>query len=322
MQKKGFTLIELLAVILMLGIIALITVPTVSGIIEKSKKNIFNSTALGMIKAVEKQCYLEKADYKKITDYYHIKDKKMLPELEIEGKLPTGGTLYVNKSCKALVALYNEDYCALKLDEKGTLEIKEINSNECDIAINEEKHYESYEPMKCVSLKDDYSIWVTLEHSSSLDSTVKIISYYNLDITDFSYDSEDRMYNFPDNSRNSISYYDINTYLDNFINKLNLGDSIKSYGILSIKDVENLLDCQIHNKDSLYNCLMYSSNNGENWTSQAYSWGEQYDDELTIVFDSKGISTINLSDMECESCIYGLRPVLTVDKDILMECEE
>ena len=53
MKKKGFTLIELLAVIIILAIIALITVPVIMNIIEKSNKAAFKDTAYGIIKSGE-----------------------------------------------------------------------------------------------------------------------------------------------------------------------------------------------------------------------------------------------------------------------------
>lgn len=49
LNKKGFTLIELLAVIVILGIIMLIAIPSVSNIIANSRKNTFKSTAQTLI---------------------------------------------------------------------------------------------------------------------------------------------------------------------------------------------------------------------------------------------------------------------------------
>ena len=55
MENKGFTLIELLAVIVILAVISLITVPMILGVIEESRKKAAISSALGIVDAVEKQ---------------------------------------------------------------------------------------------------------------------------------------------------------------------------------------------------------------------------------------------------------------------------
>jgi len=44
MKKRGFTLIELLAVIVVLAIILAISIPTITGLIENSRKNSFASS--------------------------------------------------------------------------------------------------------------------------------------------------------------------------------------------------------------------------------------------------------------------------------------
>jgi type IV pilus assembly protein PilA len=54
-NKKGFTLIELLAVIVVLGIIMLIAVTSVSGVLEKSRKDAFVATARAYISSVRLQ---------------------------------------------------------------------------------------------------------------------------------------------------------------------------------------------------------------------------------------------------------------------------
>jgi type IV pilus assembly protein PilA len=52
-QQKGLTLVELLAVIVILGIIAGIAVPSVNGIIENSKKDAHDAN-INMIEAAAK----------------------------------------------------------------------------------------------------------------------------------------------------------------------------------------------------------------------------------------------------------------------------
>lgn len=52
-NNKAFTLIELLAVIVILGVIATIAVPSVNNIVDKSKKDSFVITANNYVEAVE-----------------------------------------------------------------------------------------------------------------------------------------------------------------------------------------------------------------------------------------------------------------------------
>ena len=53
MKKKGFTLIELLAVIIVLSIIALITIPVVTSTIKNAKKGVAEVSIQNYIRAVE-----------------------------------------------------------------------------------------------------------------------------------------------------------------------------------------------------------------------------------------------------------------------------
>ena len=59
-MKKGFTLIELLAVILILGIIALIAIPTVNNILDESRRGAFKTTTQNVLKQAEETCMMEK----------------------------------------------------------------------------------------------------------------------------------------------------------------------------------------------------------------------------------------------------------------------
>ncbi|MEG0021871.1 MAG: prepilin-type N-terminal cleavage/methylation domain-containing protein [Bacilli bacterium] len=53
MKKNGFTLIELLASIILMGIIIGIAVPTYNKYVEKSRKNTFEQTLIGLTRSIE-----------------------------------------------------------------------------------------------------------------------------------------------------------------------------------------------------------------------------------------------------------------------------
>ena len=53
MSKKGFTLVEVLAVIILLGLIAVIIIPNYNKSIEKSKKQSFEQSLNGLVRSIE-----------------------------------------------------------------------------------------------------------------------------------------------------------------------------------------------------------------------------------------------------------------------------
>jgi prepilin-type N-terminal cleavage/methylation domain-containing protein len=52
-RKKGFTLVELLAVIVILGIILAIAVPSITGLIANQRRNAFEANVKMIIKGIE-----------------------------------------------------------------------------------------------------------------------------------------------------------------------------------------------------------------------------------------------------------------------------
>jgi len=72
MNKKGFTLIELLAVIIILGIVLLIAVPSVSRIINDTRKSAYVDIANTYVDEVRKQIQARKIELKKDGTTYYI----------------------------------------------------------------------------------------------------------------------------------------------------------------------------------------------------------------------------------------------------------
>ena len=144
-KKKGFTLIELLAVIVILAIIALITVPLITGVVEKARKGSVKDTVLGMFDAAGiyyAQHMTEPLIDNKIT-FTCNGEKCKTPsngELKFKGQIPTSGSIIIDKSGYT-EAIYIKvgKYCALgnrtNLDVQNSCEKLDITKPEFSISV-------------------------------------------------------------------------------------------------------------------------------------------------------------------------------------------
>ncbi len=119
MKKKGFTLIELLAVIIILGIIALVVGAVIGNIIEKVRKESFKQSVSGIIQAGEN--YIAKhlletngslITYPVMFVCDGIECTNGTEKLEFQGPVPKSGTIIV-QARKDIEAEYVSDgkYC-------------------------------------------------------------------------------------------------------------------------------------------------------------------------------------------------------------------
>jgi len=111
-KEKGFTLVELIAVIILLGIIALIAIPTVNELLKEARMSAFEDTAYGLVRAGT--LYYQKQELKdEVTSNITF----TFPEasgLEVSGKKPSSGTMIVDIDGNVQLAVSNGRYCARK----------------------------------------------------------------------------------------------------------------------------------------------------------------------------------------------------------------
>ena len=118
--KKGFTLIELLAVIVILGIIALISIPMINDVIKESRLGAFKASTLSLFHAY--------------TNYeaehgFEIKDEINIFDLDITNKSTfLSGEIYRKEDSIKVENVSNGRYCA-----SGTQENLKIVEGTCDL---------------------------------------------------------------------------------------------------------------------------------------------------------------------------------------------
>jgi len=152
MNKKGFTLIELLAVIVILAIIALISVPLITGVIEKTKVGAAKSSAVGYIRAVESQVVINTVDMSKedISDGTLEVSELETKGVKVNGNGPEMGTVTLEKgeviACSLLIGDYtvtclgNGEYDVTKGNNLSSIKLGNLVRN----MLNENTTYGNY----------------------------------------------------------------------------------------------------------------------------------------------------------------------------------
>ena len=331
-MKKGFTLIELLAVILVLGIIALIAVPNINNILASSSESADELNCREFIKSGEvllDKSILDDEELENDTGYYVselvdiMKEKGVLPK----GTIPEDGYVYV-KYDKILYAEFlingnlvicEEGNCKLQvMEEDDELEADEYVSliNSCtspykdDVVVyfNPEtgtkcteseyninlKNYDS--SMNSTGLKNGCMRWYAYDYDDSTN-TVSLLLDHNTTAKAFSLLDYSYKYEYPDSEhRDTINMY---TYSeDKDINYVLRNDTSTWLGVPSVNMtiIDSYISHYLKTNQSYYG---YSYINSEN----NYKYIESHADFLTVQEIEKIIGrSINNDQSYLDSC--------------------
>ena len=120
-MKKGFTLIELLAVIVILSVITLITVPMITNVIEESKKKALASSIQGLVESANLYAIENDGVYEFLFDKEHKGSTKKGESLDYRGIIDGEGKLYLDKEGNVSVCISNDNYYAYKNYNSGII---------------------------------------------------------------------------------------------------------------------------------------------------------------------------------------------------------
>ena len=121
MKEKGFTLIELLAVIVILSVITLITIPMVTNVIEESKKKALASSVQGLVESANLYAIENDGVYEFLFDKEHKGSTKKGESLDYRGTIDGEGKLYLDKEGNVSVCISNDSYYVYKNYNSGII---------------------------------------------------------------------------------------------------------------------------------------------------------------------------------------------------------
>ena len=132
MKEKGFTLIELLAVIVILSVITLITVPMITNVIEESKKKALASSVEGLVESANLYAIEKDGVYEFLFDEEHKGSTLKGESLDYRGAIDGEGKLYLDREGNVSVCISNDTYYVYKNYNSGII-IGERKAGNCII---------------------------------------------------------------------------------------------------------------------------------------------------------------------------------------------
>ena len=154
-KNKGFTLIELLAVIVILAIIAVIATPTITDLIEDSKKSSFEKNIEGVVEATKFDITDKLIDNGYTYDIVDGTIEGLTENVKISNSKGINGTIQYNSDGEVSYAIHNDKWCVVKKNDEVTT--TEYNG-ECVLEVSTVAEAFTYEEVENGISLTDYDI--------------------------------------------------------------------------------------------------------------------------------------------------------------------
>ncbi len=322
-KEKAFTLIELLAVIIILAIILLITVPMIGKIVKQAKKEAFKVNSLEISKAIINKCNNLTLQSKESELSVKFEDNQEISSDTLKsyfsGKAPDSGQIVTSEQCNATLAFYDDSLkmCAYKdYTDDDVLVVNMADKSKCviggKIKDDEAPLFTGY------SCANPGSVEVTPEKYFTFDQATGIITGYSsegpkdlvipctiggksiVSIASNAFSNKGlTSLIMPD----SIITIGSSAFASNQISSLEIGNSVTTIGTAAFAR-NNITDLVIPNSVTSIPDGTYRSGI---WNDLYYDNGVFYGNPLTKITLGSGLTTINTSGF------YGFSSLVEVD---------
>jgi len=176
-KKNGFTLVELLAILIILGIIAIITVPIITKTLKESRINAAQDSAYGYVDAVNRLYYsnsLNKRD--DVEDgVYTVSELKELG-VSVTGSEPSEGWVELENNEVVSYSIKIGNYVITKYSDSDMVVTKDGSIDETEEARNARIAAEERAALEAeISAKVDSYVKAALAANSSLSSETALL---------------------------------------------------------------------------------------------------------------------------------------------------
>lgn len=133
MNNRALTLVELLAVIVVIGIISLITVPFIGDMVNKSRRDSFVDSAYSLVKAAENYYSDSVLDRRNRTLFIDFSEGKKV--LSISGELPSSGNLSLDEDGNVELKIWSDksNICVVKVKDESEILISDLKKVDCHL---------------------------------------------------------------------------------------------------------------------------------------------------------------------------------------------